>query len=85
MADSIGNSNKQLPEDSREKTTTVIKVLDVDKTYAELGEKGVAFFKDPIDMTGWGMRVAHFRDPENNLVEIWSELAKEKWDNDLKE
>jgi catechol-2,3-dioxygenase len=34
-------------------------------------------------MTGWGMRAVHFRDPENNLIEIWSELVKEKWDKDL--
>ncbi len=36
-------------------------------------------------MTGWGMRTVHFRDPENNLLEIWSELAKEKWDKDLQD
>jgi len=36
-------------------------------------------------MTGWGIRGCHFRDPENNLIEIWSELAKEKWDKDLQD
>ena len=29
------------------------------------------------------MRAVHLRDPEDNLIEIWSELAKEKWDKDL--
>ena len=36
-------------------------------------------------MTGWGIRTAHFRDPENNLIEICSDIAKEKWDEDLQE
>jgi len=34
-------------------------------------------------MTAWGIRVAHFRDPESNLIELYSELPKEKWDEDL--
>ena len=32
---------------------------------------------------GLCIRVAHFRDPENNLIELYSELPKEKWDDDL--
>ena len=34
-------------------------------------------------MTAWGIRVAHFRDPENNLIELYSELPKGKWDDHL--
>lgn len=32
-----------------------------------------------------GSRVAHFRDPENNLIEICCELPREKWSEDLLE
>ena len=34
-------------------------------------------------MTAWGIRVAHFRVPENILVELYSELPKEKWGDHL--
>ena len=37
------------------------------------------------ELKGWGIRAAHFRDTEDNLIEIWSELAKEKWDKNLQD
>ena len=75
MAKVIGNTEKSLPADNREKIAIIMKVDNVDKTFQELSAKGVLFINGPADMTGWGMRAAHFRDPENNLIEIWSELA----------
>ncbi|MBI9068340.1 MAG: VOC family protein [Salinivirgaceae bacterium] len=83
MAKAIGNSHKNLPLDSREKSLIILKVKNVDKAYERLLKNGVAFISEPKNMSGWGMRVAHLYDPENNLIEIWSELAKEKWDKDL--
>jgi lactoylglutathione lyase len=83
MANAIGNSEKPLPVDTREKIAIILKVSNVDKTFQELSLKEVEFINKPTDMVGWGMRAAHFRDPENNLIEIWSELDKEKWDKDL--
>jgi lactoylglutathione lyase len=83
MASVIGNSEKSLPTDNREKIAIILKVENVDQSYQDFSEKGVKFITQPSDMTGWGIRVAHFRDPESNLIEIWSELAKEKWDKDL--
>jgi predicted enzyme related to lactoylglutathione lyase len=85
MAKAIGNSEKSLPADTREKAAIVLKVENVDKSYQQLTDRGVKFINKPTDMTGWGMRAAHFRDPENNLFEIWSELAKEKWDKGLQD
>lgn len=85
MANAIGNFEKSLPVDNREKIAIILKVDSVDETFKELSDKGVEFINEPADMTGWGMRTVHFRDPENNLIEIWSELAKEKWDKDLQD
>ena len=83
MAKKIGNLEKSLPLSSREKTVIVLQVDDVDKTYEELTSNGVKFINEPKDIAGWGSRVAHFRDPEDNLIEIYCELPKEKWSNDL--
>jgi len=85
MAKAIENFEKSLPIDNREKTVIVLKVDSVDETFKELKDKGIEFINKPTDMTGWGMRTVHFRDPEDNLIEIWSELAKEKWDKDLQD
>jgi catechol 2,3-dioxygenase-like lactoylglutathione lyase family enzyme len=44
-------------------------VDDVDHIYAELSEKGVTFIRPPEDRD-WGLRTAHFRDPDGNVWEI---------------
>lgn len=83
MAKEIGNYEKVLPSNNREKTVIVLQVDDIDKTYEKLSINGVEFINEPKDIAGWGSRVAHFRDPENNLIEIYCELPKEKWSKDL--
>lgn len=85
MAEAVGNRDKALPSDNREKTAMIIKVNDIDKAWDNLASRGVKFISTPKDMPAWGMRVAHFRDPEENLIEIWSELPMEKWDKSLLE
>jgi len=85
MAEAVGNTELALPANSREKVAVILSVDSVDKSYEELSAKGVEFINKPTDMGGWGMRVVHFRDNEGNLIELFSELPKEKWDEDLQE
>ncbi|HZU13366.1 MAG TPA: VOC family protein [Chloroflexota bacterium] len=44
-------------------------VDDVDAVYADLVTKGVEFIRAPVDRE-WGLRTAHFEDPEGNVWEI---------------
>ncbi len=44
-------------------------VVDVDAAYEELKAKGVTFVRPPTNQP-WGLRTAHFADPEGNLWEI---------------
>ena len=44
-------------------------VANVDAAYEELKGKGVTFVRPPTDQR-WGLRTAHFVDPEGNLWEI---------------
>ena len=44
-------------------------VADVDGAYEELTARGVTFVQPPTDKW-WGLRMAHFTDPEGNLWEI---------------
>lgn len=50
-------------------------VDDVDGIYAELIAKGVEFVTPPIDRE-WGLRTAHFKDPDGNIWEIAHPVAK---------
>jgi len=49
-------------------------VDDVDATHAALQAKGVAFVQPPTSRP-WGVRTAHFADPEGNLWEIAHDVA----------
>ena len=44
-------------------------VANVDAAYEELKAKGVTFLRPPTDQR-WGLRTAHFADPEGNIWEI---------------
>ena len=44
-------------------------VADVDAAYEELTAQGVTFVRPPTDQR-WGLRTAHFADPEGNIWEI---------------
>ena len=44
-------------------------VEDVDSAYAALSARGVTFLRPPTNQP-WGLRTAHFTDPEGNLWEI---------------
>lgn len=51
-----------------------VPVSDVDACHAELVAKGVTIVRGPLDLPAAGHRAVFFRDPENNLVEIYAEL-----------
>ena len=47
----------------------------VDESVADLEGKGVRFVAPPTDHPEWGIRTAHFRDPDGTLLEIFSPLG----------
>lgn len=45
----------------------------VDTCYAELVAKGVSIVQAPTDLPAWRHRTLFFRDPEDNVIEIYAE------------
>ena len=74
MAPAIGNTDKAQPSDCREKLMVSFEVSNVDESYQSLMAKGISFINQPTDMLDWGMRTVHFRDPEENLIELFTPL-----------
>ena len=46
----------------------------VDSCHAELLAKGVPILRGPTDLPNWRHRTLFFRDPENNIIEIYAEI-----------
>ncbi|MFD1675243.1 VOC family protein [Alicyclobacillus fodiniaquatilis] len=51
-------------------------VDSVDEAYRKLLEKGIEFVVPPLDMPEWGSRIAHFCDPDGNLIELYKSIRK---------
>jgi len=77
IAPVIGNADKTLPVGFREKSMISFEVDNVDESYNAYSAKGLKFINEPMDMPGWGMRVVHLYDPEENLIELYTPLAIE--------
>lgn len=77
MAPVVGSMDKNQPVGCREKMMVSFEVDNVDETFKTLSAKGVEFINQPTDMPGWGMRVVHLRDPEENLIELFTPLKIE--------
>lgn len=60
---------------SPDKKTLVFAVDDVDEVYQQLKHKNATIVTSPTDRSEWGIRTAHFRDPDGNLLEIFSNLG----------
>jgi len=68
MLEDLGESLPSL-EENKVQSMLIFRVANVDRTYEELQSK-VAFINEPHDRKDWGIRVAHFKDPEGNIIEI---------------
>jgi catechol 2,3-dioxygenase-like lactoylglutathione lyase family enzyme len=45
----------------------------VDACHAELVAKGIPIIREPTDLPNWRHRTLFFRDPEDNVIEIYAE------------
>ncbi|USK36725.1 VOC family protein (plasmid) [Bacillus sp. F19] len=74
MAELVREENKPLEAESQSRFLLQFQVEDVDKTYNRFREKEIEFVNEPHDRKEWQARVAHFRDPDDNLIEIYKML-----------
>ena len=70
MSEALGTTS--LPQEAKAQDTVCLcfAVDNVDAACEELKKKGIGLVTEPTNQTDWGIRVAHFRDPDGNLIEI---------------
>lgn len=54
-----------------------IEVENIDDTYHRLSDKGIEFVKEPFNHPTWNGRLAHFRDADGTLIELYQANKKE--------
>jgi catechol 2,3-dioxygenase-like lactoylglutathione lyase family enzyme len=70
MSATLGTSNLAVQADAQDKVCLVFAVDSVDAACEQLQAKGVTLTVGPTDHPDWGIRTAHFRDPDGRLIEI---------------
>jgi len=76
MAMAVDNFHPEKHQEARDKIAVILQVENVDESFVKLKSRGVAFINQPKDMPVWGIRTVHFRDREDNLFELYSELPQ---------
>ncbi|MFI8496422.1 VOC family protein [Peribacillus butanolivorans] len=72
MLEAIGAESVSYTHNT-DKIALIFKVDNVEEKYKELKEK-VEFITKPSEQEGWGIKVAHFRDPDGSLIEIYESI-----------
>lgn len=75
MAEAIGRPGLTFEAATQDTFSLIFQVPDVDAATRDLKARGVVFETEPTDRPLWGIRTAHFRDPEGNLLEINQPLS----------
>ena len=70
MAATVGTTALPARLPTQDHVCLVLGVQDVDAASAHVRAQGVALLTEPTDHPDWGIRTAHFRDPDGNLIEI---------------
>ncbi|HEV2460358.1 MAG TPA: VOC family protein, partial [Ktedonobacterales bacterium] len=67
MAEAVSTASRS--GEDQDRVALIFAVENVDQAYSDLMAKGVTFIIQPTERTDWGIRVAHFRDPDGTLLE----------------
>ena len=81
----VGFEMREPGETAKDRAALIFEVESVDAETERLRALGAAFETEPTTYPGWGIRAAHLRDPDGNLIEINELLPAEEWSQDLRE
>ena len=76
MAEAVGTTEKPADADAQDRAAVIFEVEDVDIACEQLRAQGVELVTQPQDRPDWGVRTAHLRDPDGNLIELCRELSQ---------
>jgi lactoylglutathione lyase len=84
MSQALGTTDLPAQAEAQDRFLLIFGVEDLDATVAAMRERGAQFVTEPTDHPEWGIRTAHLRDPDGNIIEINSDMPHEEWSDELK-
>jgi catechol 2,3-dioxygenase-like lactoylglutathione lyase family enzyme len=75
MSQALGTGGLPASADAQDGICLVFAVPSVDEACRQVEHQGIRIDVPPMDHPEWGIRTAHFRDPDGHLIEINQPLA----------
>jgi catechol 2,3-dioxygenase-like lactoylglutathione lyase family enzyme len=85
MSRDMGTQDLPYCAEAQDKAVLAFRVDDLEAEVVRILEKGWQLSMCVTPRPNYGMRTAHLRDPDGNLIELFSPLPKEQWSKDLLE
>jgi catechol 2,3-dioxygenase-like lactoylglutathione lyase family enzyme len=85
MAAVVRSESLPLAAEPIDRFALIFGVQHVDGAVEHLSGRGATFVTEPADRPEWGIRTAHLRDPEGNLIELNSPLPSSEWTDELRQ
>jgi predicted enzyme related to lactoylglutathione lyase len=83
MAETLGQGELPSEAPCQDRAMLIFEAADLNSTVETLKARGVELVADLQDRPDWGIRTAHLRDPEGNLIELNSPLPESQWSDEL--
>ncbi|GAB3799223.1 VOC family protein [Virgibacillus kimchii] len=84
MAEAAGTADLPNNRSTQDNFALIFEVDNLEKTVKKMKERGgymeTAIQNRPL----WGIRTAHIRDPDDNLIELITKMDEKEWDESLK-
>jgi catechol 2,3-dioxygenase-like lactoylglutathione lyase family enzyme len=84
MAEVVGRGDWPPAARTQDQGVLIFQVSNLDIEVEKLKQQGVQVVAGPADFPDWGIRCAYLRDPDGNLIELCSGLARDAWSEDLR-
>lgn len=77
MSATLGTTSKPVEAEMQDTICLTFSVDHVDEFCEHLKQCGITLLTEPTDHPDWGIRTAHFRDPDGHLIEINQPLKRD--------
>lgn len=84
MAEAVGTAHLAAEAISQDRVALIFGVENLDVAISQLQKQGAHFITSPKNYPDWGIRAAHLRDPDGNLIEIFSSMPTSEWTEQLR-
>jgi lactoylglutathione lyase len=85
MAEVLGTADLPGNAVCQDRFALIVQVEEIDAICEELSNEGIDVVAGPEDHPDWGIRSAYIRDPDGNLIELYSDLDPSEWSEGLRE